>query len=120
MSYVLKKGKDFPMSRETGGKEFACQTGDTVQSLGQEDALEKQMATPLQYSCLENSRDRGAWWATVHGIAKEFDTTEQLNNRENSTDKGTKVGKENHMGDGEYARSVCPCLAMVRSAGQDD
>ena len=25
---------------------------------------------PLQYSCLENSRDRGAWWATVHGVAK--------------------------------------------------
>ena len=26
--------------------------------------------TPMQYSCLENSMDRGAWWATVHGIAK--------------------------------------------------
>ena len=25
---------------------------------------------PVQYSCLENSMDRGAWWATVHGIAK--------------------------------------------------
>ena len=25
---------------------------------------------PLQYSCLENSTDRGAWWATVHGVAK--------------------------------------------------
>ena len=25
---------------------------------------------PLQYSCLENPMDRGAWWATVHGIAK--------------------------------------------------
>ena len=31
---------------------------------------------PLQYSCLENSMDRGAWWATVHGVAKELDTTE--------------------------------------------
>ena len=26
--------------------------------------------TPLQYSCLENPMDRGAWWAAVHGIAK--------------------------------------------------
>ena len=25
---------------------------------------------PLQYSCLENSMDRGAWWATVHGVGK--------------------------------------------------
>ena len=36
---------------------------------------------PLQYSCLENSMDRGAWWVTVHGVAKESDKTEQLNNR---------------------------------------
>ena len=30
---------------------------------------------PLQYSCLEDSMDRGAWWATIHGVAKESDTT---------------------------------------------
>ena len=33
--------------------------------------------SPLQYSCLGNPMDRGAWWATVHGAA-ELDTTEQL------------------------------------------
>ena len=31
---------------------------------------------PLQYSCLGNPVDRGAWWATVHGVAKESDTTQ--------------------------------------------
>ena len=33
-------------------------------------------ANPFQYSCLENPMDRGAWWATVHGVPKELDTTE--------------------------------------------
>ena len=31
---------------------------------------------PLQYFCLENPMDRGAWWAIEHGITKELDTTE--------------------------------------------
>ena len=38
--------------------------------------MEKEMATPLQYSCLEKPMDRGAWWATVHGGHKESDVTE--------------------------------------------
>ena len=33
---------------------------------------------PLQYSCLENPIDRGDWWATVHGITEESDTTQWL------------------------------------------
>ena len=47
-----------------------------VQSLGWEDPLEKGMA-PLQYLCLENPMDRGAWRATVHGVA-ESNMTERL------------------------------------------
>ena len=39
-----------------------------VQSLDLEDPLEKGMA--LQYSCLENFMDKGAWLATIHGIAE--------------------------------------------------
>ena len=31
---------------------------------------------PFQYSCQENFTDRGAWWATVHGVAKESDMTD--------------------------------------------
>ena len=48
-----------------------------VRSPGWEDPLEKEMVNPLQYSCLENPMDGGAWWATVHGVA-ESDTTERL------------------------------------------
>ena len=41
-----------------------------VRSLGWEDPLEKEMATHSLYSCLENPMDGGAWWATVHWVAK--------------------------------------------------
>ena len=34
---------------------------------------------PLQYSCLGNPMDRGALWATIHGVAEELDVTERLN-----------------------------------------
>ena len=39
---------------------------------------------PLQHSCLENSMDRETWWATVHGVVKESDMTEGLNNKDPS------------------------------------
>ena len=50
------------------GKESACNSGDpeSGRSPGEENDY------PLQYSCLENSMDRGAWWAKVHGGAKSW------------------------------------------------
>ena len=52
---------------------------EILRSLGREDPLEKGMATHCsQYSCLENSKDRGAWRATVHGGHKESDVTQGL------------------------------------------
>ena len=45
-----------------------------VPSLGWEDPPEGGHSHPLQYSCLENSMDRGTWWAAVHGFA-QLDTT---------------------------------------------
>ena len=41
-----------------------------VQSLSQEDNPGEENGSPLQYSCLENSMDREAWWATVLGVVK--------------------------------------------------
>ena len=38
--------------------------------------MEKEMGNQLQYSCLRNPMDRGAWWATVHGVAKDLDMTQ--------------------------------------------
>ena len=50
-----------------------------VQSLGREDLLKQEMGNPLQYSCLENSMDRGAC-RLQYGVTKELDPTERLNN----------------------------------------
>ena len=50
-----------------------------VRWLGGEDSPGERNGNPLQYSCLENPMDRGAWWATVHAWGRrELDMTEQL------------------------------------------
>ena len=41
---------------------------DLIPGLGR--SPEKENDYPLQYSCLENSMDRGAWWATIHEVTK--------------------------------------------------
>ena len=41
-----------------------------IRSLGREDPLEKKITNPLQYYCLGNPMDRGAWWATVHEVGR--------------------------------------------------
>ena len=45
---------------------------------------------PLQYSCLRNRMDRGVWWATVHGAAKDLDTIEWLNNNKTTALNNTE------------------------------
>ena len=52
------------------GKDSAFNTGDpgSIPRLGRSPG--EGNGNPLQYSCLGNLMDRGAWWATVHGVAK--------------------------------------------------
>ena len=56
--------------RGTDGKESACHAGDPglIPELGRSPG--EGNGNPLQYYRLENSRDRGAWWATAHGVAQ--------------------------------------------------
>ena len=51
-------------------KESACSARDPCSVPGSGISPGEGNGTPLQYSCLENPMDRGAWWATVHGVAK--------------------------------------------------
>ena len=54
----------------SAGKESTCNRGDLGLVPGLGRSLGEGNGYPLQYSCLENSVDRGAWRATVHGVAK--------------------------------------------------
>ena len=42
---------------------------------------------PLQYSCLENPRDRGAWWAAVYGVAQTLTQLKQLSSSSRAPDR---------------------------------
>jgi len=52
------------------GKESACSVGDLSSIPGLGRSPGKGNGYPLQYSCLKNSMDRGAWRATVHGVVE--------------------------------------------------
>ena len=52
------------------GKESASSAGDQGSIPGFGRCLGEGDGNPLQYPCLENLMDRGAWWAAVHGFAK--------------------------------------------------
>ena len=52
------------------GKESTCNAADLSSISGSERSPGEGNGYPLQYSFLENSMDRGAWWATVRGVAE--------------------------------------------------
>ena len=62
------EGQGFPGSSD--GEEFACSAVDlgSIPGLGRSPG--EGNGNPLQYSCLDNPMDRGALWATVHGVTK--------------------------------------------------
>ena len=73
MGFGLASEKVFFKGNSAGGSEVkasACNEGDmgSIPGLGRSPG--EGDGNPLQYSCLENHMDGGAWWATVHGVAK--------------------------------------------------
>ena len=52
------------------GKESACNGGELSSIPGLGRSLGEGNGNAFQYFCLENSVDRGFWWATVHGVSK--------------------------------------------------
>ena len=78
--FTPRQPRGFPGGSD--GKEFACNAGDpgSIPGLGRSPG--EGNSNPLQYSCLENPIDSGAWQTTVHGVAK---SQIRLNNFTSST-----------------------------------
>ena len=60
--------RGFPVGSR--GKEFACSAGDSGSISESRRVPREENGYPLQYFCLENPKDRGSGWATVHGVEK--------------------------------------------------
>ena len=59
-------------SGDSDAKESACKVGDPGSVPGSGRSSGEGNGYPLQYSCMENPMDRGAWWAIVHGVADSW------------------------------------------------
>ena len=71
--FFLTSGSTWTFSFNTSdGKASACNAGDPGSILGLGRSPGEGNGNPLQYYCLQNCVDRGAWWATVHGVAKSW------------------------------------------------
>ena len=65
---------------DTVVKNLPASEGDTSSTPGSEKSPGKGNGNPLQYSCLENSMDRGVWWATVPGVTKSWTRMGDMHN----------------------------------------
>ena len=66
----LRGKNQFYRGADSDSKESACSAGDPGSIPGWGRSPGEENGNPLQYSCLENPMDRGAWWATVSGVSK--------------------------------------------------
>ena len=91
-------------------KESACNAGDLGSIPGSGRSPRGGHGNPLQYSCLENPLDGGEWWATVHGVSKESDTTEATSL---SLFTGTRQsGRQHTSGGTQLNPQPCPPQAL--------
>ena len=94
-----------------GGSEPACNVGDPGSIPGSGRSPGEENRDPFQHSCLENSMDRAAWCATVHGVS-EWDMSEWLNFH-------SLTGSKQHKFKLQLCRQKSQGAKMKVSTGQD-
>ena len=90
---VLLPGKSHGRRSLVGCRPWGCQESDTTEGLHFPFSLScigEGNGNPLQCSCLENPRDRGAWWAAIYGVAQSRTQLKQLSSS-SSIDRKQKI-----------------------------
>ena len=82
---VLLPGKSHGQRSLVGCRPWGLEESDTTERLHfhfSHSCIRKGNGNPLQYSCLKNPRDGGAWWAAVYGVAQSWTRLKQLNSNQ--------------------------------------
>ena len=106
--------------RRLSGKEPACKAGVTgdvglIPTSGR--FLRGVHGNPLQYSCLENPMDRGAWWVTVHGVTQSQTRLKQFSMHAHKAQEDMGIKLCVAVGAGQPDALLCPPLLWACRAG---
>ena len=114
---VLLPGKSHGQRSLVGCSPWGCYEPDTTERLHFHFSLSctgEGNGNPLQYSCLENPRDRGAWWAAVHGVTQSWTHLKQLS----STSSYSRLNNVHSMISSPNFWKVCYIIWKKRSSGR--
>ena len=103
---VLLPGKSHGRRSLVGCSPWGCEESDMTERLHFHFSLScigEGNGNPLQRSCLENPRDRGAWWAAIYGVAKSQPRLEQLSSSSHGMNLLAR-GTEKHTNNGNAVR----------------
>ena len=92
---VLLPGKSHGRRSLVGCSPWGHEESDTTERLHFDFSLScigERNGNPLQYSCLENPRDRGAWWAAIYGVARSRTRLKRLSSSSSSMGGGEGQG----------------------------
>ena len=81
---VFMPGESHGQRSQVGYRPWGCKESDTTELSLSLSCIGEGNGNPLQYSCLENPRDGGAWWAAVYGVAQSRTRLKRLSSSSSS------------------------------------